>query len=543
MKRYIILGFLIASLFIGAGSLIALNVYDMTPIWLKSSGSLTWPTGRADITLQNEETIDNTTNGTINLTATTIKATGNLQVTGTYTVAGIGNTGTFRQGGNATFDSNVVLGKTSADYVVFGGVIPDDSKLTFGTGSDITMEYDENGDNDLQIVGNVSFDDSVILGATSADLITPNGVIPDDTALVFGTGSDTSIQYDEDGDDDLQVNGNMGLVNDLAVDGSVTLGNAAADLITPNGVIPDDTTLIFGTGSDATIQYDENGDDVLQITGATTFDSAVVCDGSVTLGDAAADLITPNGVIPDDTTLIFGTGSEITLQYDEDGENVLQVTGPTTFDGAVVCDGAVTLGDAVTDVIAPIGAIADNDTLNFGDVAEGTIQYDANGTEKLQLGTAAVLCDYNIQIGAIAGCDYLRPATETGTSYLHVFRGNFDATGGIAQPATVSLGYIPDNAIITMGYYIVTTAFESAGSTATIALGVNTDDTDGIVAAIAINDGSSPWNAGNFAIIQDGAVGNFSTITSAKRSIDAAVAVQDLTAGELYVYLEYIVTE
>jgi len=86
--------------------------------------------------------------------------------------------------------------------------------------------------------------------------------------------------------------------------GDVTLGDAATDTITVNGdltasnglLIPDDVNLTFGTGADATIEYDENGTDELRFAGAAvTFEQAVTFDANVTLGDAAADVITISG--------------------------------------------------------------------------------------------------------------------------------------------------------------------------------------------------------------------------------------------------------
>ena len=58
-------------------------------------------------------------------------------------------------------------------------------------------------------------------------------------------------------------------------------------------LIPDDVFLTFGTGGDVTIEYDEDGTDELRFAGAAvTFEQAVTFDGNVTLGDAAADTIT-----------------------------------------------------------------------------------------------------------------------------------------------------------------------------------------------------------------------------------------------------------
>lgn len=101
---------------------------------------------------------------------------------------------------------------------------------------------------------------------------------------------------------------------------------------------------------------------------------------------------------------------------------------------------------------------------------------------------------------------------------------------------------LPDNSIITFGFYNVVTTFTSAADSATISLGVATDDVAGLKAAVAISDGANPWDAANSAaIIQTGGDATENSVKStAARSIDATVAVQALTAGKLYLYLEYV---
>ena len=107
-----------------------------------------------------------------------------------------------------------------------------------------------------------------------------------------------------------------------------------------------------------------------------------------------------------------------------------------------------------------------------------------------------------------------------------------------AHSSTVTL---PDNAIVTRAWYEVLTTFTSAADTATISIGIDTDDAGGIVVAVAINDGSNPWDAGYH---EDGAAANFSTkTTAADRTIDFTVAVQALTAGKLVLFLEYVVSD
>ena len=96
----------------------------------------------------------------------------------------------------------------------------------------------------------------------TGDTISGNVIIEDDKKLSFGTSSDVSLEYDEDGTDTLLITG-----------GDVT--------------IADDKKLYFGTGKDAHIEYDEDGTDKLIISppaGGVTF-----ADGTVDIDIASHD--------------------------------------------------------------------------------------------------------------------------------------------------------------------------------------------------------------------------------------------------------------
>ena len=96
----------------------------------------------------------------------------------------------------------------------------------------------------------------------TGDTITGDVVIEDDKKLSFGTTSDVSLEYDEDGTDTLLISG-----------GDVT--------------VADDKKLYFGTGKDAHIEYDEDGTDKLIISppaGGVTF-----ADGTVDIDIASHD--------------------------------------------------------------------------------------------------------------------------------------------------------------------------------------------------------------------------------------------------------------
>lgn len=95
--------------------------------------------------------------------------------------------------------------------------------------------------------------------------------------------------------------------------------------------IGDDETLVFGDGSDITIQYDENGNDNLQITGAVNFDNAVSLDstlsvaGDVTLSDSSITLTDA-----DDAASVVITNASCV------SGNLVTVTGDAVEDGSLL---------------------------------------------------------------------------------------------------------------------------------------------------------------------------------------------------------------
>ena len=121
---------------------------------------------------------------------------------------------------------------------------------------------------------------------------------------------------------------------------------------------------------------------------------------------------------------------------------------------------------------------------------------------------------------------------------------DFDEHGG-AQ-GVIGLGVtLPDNAIVTRAWYEVLTTLTSGGAdAATVSIDIPTDDVAGIVAAIAISDGTNPWAAGLHDAIQTGTAANFAEKCTAARQISITVAGgQDLTAGKFILFAEYVVSD
>jgi hypothetical protein len=99
--------------------------------------------------------------------------------------------------------------------------------------------------------------------------------------------------------------------------------------------------------------------------------------------------------------------------------------------------------------------------------------------------------------------------------------------------------FIPAKAIITKVTMQIVTGFTSAGSTATIALAMET--AADMFAALAVSDtklSTGPFTAG----IQDGTTAHMVQAT-VQREITATVAVQALTAGKMNIFIDYHIAE
>ena len=178
------------------------------------------------------------------------------------------------------------------------------------------------------------------------------------------------------------------------------------------------------------------------------------------------------------------------------------------------------------------------------------------GTSGVFLNSAATLAQLkNAGIIDVDGTTVFNPNAATAASLTAIsveatestfffVRAVLDGTAGLAVASSPhDLGFtLPSNAIVIYSFIEVLTTFVSATDAATIALGIASDDPSGIKAAIAISDGSNPWDAGFKDAIPDRAAANMTTKTTASRKVQADVAVEDITAGKLNLFLEFVVS-
>lgn len=116
---------------------------------------------------------------------------------------------------------------------------------------------------------------------------------------------------------------------------------------------------------------------------------------------------------------------------------------------------------------------------------------------------------------------------------------DFAVDGGTEGTITLgSTATIPDNAIVTAINYDVITTLTSSGDAATIKLNLPTDGD--LSTAIAISDGTDPWDAGAHLAAVITPIAQKTTGARALQIITAGG--QDITAGKIIFAVEYYVT-
>lgn len=184
------------------------------------------------------------------------------------------------------------------------------------------------------------------------------------TDLATSGGGITGLSTNES--DTLTIGTNYNLIPNSA--GTSDLGTASAEF--GNIFIADDKKLQFGSDQDVTIEYDEDGDDVLQIAG-----------GNIRIGHGAASQLQFRDAavyINSDADGYLNARADTGITLNVNGTDELALTGSTaTFGTNIVVPDAATIGSASdTDAIAISSA--------------GVITLSAT-TEASAIGTAALV--------------------------------------------------------------------------------------------------------------------------------------------------------
>ena len=197
------------------------------------------------------------------------------------------------------------------------------SSLNFGeVGVTLSGSGTQGNSGDRLFVGDNSSNPQVVGGRYFTDLLnnTPGSVASGANASTASNGFvailDQSRKVDQWNVDNLRLDANV-----------LSTTNTDGDLfLSPNGsgevIIPDDTFLTFGDSKDAKIEYDENGDDRVNVTGADwVYENGV----AIVMADVTDSATKDTGAL----TVEGGVGIEKSVNI---GGN-LGVTGVSTFTG------------------------------------------------------------------------------------------------------------------------------------------------------------------------------------------------------------------
>ena len=253
-----------------------------------------------------------------------------------------------------------------------------------------------------------------------------------------GLGGAESLKVNQWNVDNLRIDGNV--ISSTDTDGDIRLDPHGTGEV----VIPDDTFLAFGDDDDARIEYDEDGTNRVQVTGAPwTWNTDIKVDAETILGDIRIE----NNIIsttPGSSDTLFidpypdGLSNEGTVVIKGD----LQVDGTTTTvnsTSATVNDPILHIGDVTSTrtVMATVGIGVNQIVLdsivgiNIGDIIDHTSIPSGTSINNVNTGTKTITLDAATTAGI---------STTSQVTITHAYDTNTDR--GISFSYNTSTGVI-----------------------------------------------------------------------------------------------------
>jgi hypothetical protein len=127
---------------------------------------------------------------------------------------------------------------------------------------------------------------------------------------------------------------------------------------------------------------------------------------------------------------------------------------------------------------------------------------------------------------------------------IQIARATYDFAEHAGAIGAIGLGItLPDKAVVVGGFVDVITTCQTEGADAgTMALSV--ESANDIVAAIAVSEGTNPWDAGLHAIVPKSNTPETTGVKlTAAREITATIGGQAFTAGKFVVFLHFVVSD
>ena len=281
-----------------------------------------------------------------------------------------------------TFSSTNTNGDINIDPNGSGEiVIPDDTFLTFGTGKDSKIEYDENGSDQLKVTGaDVNIDITTqSTSSTTGALIVDGGV---GIAKDLNVGGTTQSNSKDTGA--FVIEGGVGIEKNLNVGGNINI----VGIVTFNDHIklPDSKELRFGDSNDLVIEHDGSHSRIKDTgTGNLNIQASVAAIQNAA-GTENCAVFNQNGSVE----LYFDNAKKLATRIDG-----VEVTGTTDTDNLVVSGVATVASAKISDLTSgrvvlagTAGELEDSGNLTF------------NGTKLTVTGNAQITSDLDVDGGA-----------------------------------------------------------------------------------------------------------------------------------------------
>jgi hypothetical protein len=383
------------------------------------------------------------------------------------------------------------------------------------------------------------------IAASSGQLTVSVG---DDEKLYFGADNDAYIEYNDDGDKFLVISGSSaGVVlsgSSIALDGKLVGSNDLDTYIDISDTVNNQINLVAGGFTLGTF-YGAGAKNVTINALSEDVDFKVNQDAGKALFMSGSDGIihAHYGItLHDDNKLHFGGSNDAFVEYNEDGDNFLVISGSSAglaLSGSVVkIDGQLTLTDASSITASNGGLVASGGTLlvSGSNIADDAI--DPSGDELIFLTTGSIKREsVDDFVTAIAG-DPGKGLRNAGDGTLELHFAEISAVNPLASADSVM---ILDNGsqtkrvtMSTLGTYLAGTGLTSnfgilsasAGDNEKIYFGTDNDafveyNEDGD--ELLVISGSSAGMVLSGSTIDIGGFGNGSTITK----LNGKVGVND----------------
>ena len=383
-----------------------------------------------------------------------------------------GNVDNLTLDGN-TFSSTNTNGDINIDPNGSGEiVIPDDTFLTFGTGKDSKIEYDENGDDQLKFTGaDINIDITTQSNSTGTGaLIVDGGVgiaknlnvggninivgivtfsdhirLPDSKELRLGDSNDLKLVHNgtdsviSNTTNDLNITNTGDDINITAADDFVVKVQGSENAITAIG--DGAVSLFFNNAAKIATRIDG-----VEVTGTTDTDNLVV-SGVATVASAKISDLTNNRIV------LAGTAGEL-----EDDANLtfdgsqLSVVGVITHVGKMVNTGGIEIDNVgISSNIIATRAGGGNqifiDPFPSGGSSEGTViikgDLQVDGTTTTVNSTTATVNDPIMRVGDVTSIRTVMTTVASGANTIVI-----DSVTGLQTDDIVAATGIPGNTTI-----------------------------------------------------------------------------------------------